>query len=59
MLNGNIIIFFYVDDIVFCYYKKDKARTKGVIQELQKEYQINIFGELKWFLGIYILRDRH
>jgi hypothetical protein len=58
MLNGGIVVFFYVDDIVFCYRKKDKARTEGVIQELQKEYQMNILGELKWFLGIHVLRDR-
>jgi len=31
MLNGGIIVFFYIDDIVFCYCKKDKVRTKGVI----------------------------
>jgi hypothetical protein len=59
MLNSNIIVFFYIDNIVFCYYKKDKARTKGVIQELQKEYQMNILRELKWFLGIHILKDYH
>ena len=58
MLNGGIVVFFYIDDIVFCYRKKDKARTEGVIQELQKEYQMNILGELKWFLGIHVLRDR-
>lgn len=58
MLNAGIVIFFYVDDIVFSYRKKDEERTKGVIQELQKEYQMNILGELKWFLGIHVLRDR-
>jgi len=31
MLNSGIMVFFYINDIVFCYYKKDKARTKGVI----------------------------
>ena len=34
MLSGGIIIFFYIDDIVFCYRKNDKERTKGVIREL-------------------------
>lgn len=58
MLNGGVVVFFYVDDIVFCYRKKDKEKTKGLIHELQKEYQMNVLGELKWFLGIYVLRDR-
>ena len=29
-----------------------------MIQELKKEYQMSILGELKWFLGIHVLRDR-
>ena len=58
MLNRGIVVFFYVDDIIFCYCKKDEEKTKGLIHELQKEYQMNILGELKWFLGIHVLRDR-
>lgn len=58
MLNGGVVVFFYVDDIVFCYRKKDKERTRDLIRELQKEYEMNILGELRWFLGIHILRDR-
>jgi hypothetical protein len=58
MLNEGVVVFFYVDDIVFCYRKKDTEKTKGLIQKLQKEYQMNILGELKWFLGIHVLRDR-
>jgi hypothetical protein len=57
MLNGGIVVFFYVDDIVFCYRKKDEEKTRGIIQEMQKEYQMNILGELKWFLGIHVLRN--
>jgi hypothetical protein len=58
MLNGGVVVFFYVDDIVFCYRKKDEERTRDLIRELQKQYQMNILGELRWFLGIHILRDR-
>jgi len=58
MLSGGVVVFFYVDDIVFCHRKKDEERTKGLIRELQREYQMNILGELKWFLGIHVLRDR-
>ena len=44
--------------VVFCYRKQEKEKTKGLIHELQKEYQMNVLGELKWFLGIHVLRDR-
>jgi hypothetical protein len=58
MLQGGIIVFFYVDDIVFCYRKRDDAETQRVIRVMQERYQLNILGELKWFLGIHVLRDR-
>ena len=29
-----------------------------MIRVMQKRYQLNILGELKWFLGIHVLRDR-
>lgn len=58
MLNGGVVVFFYVDDIVFCYRKKDEEKTKGLINALKQEYEMNILGELKWFLGIHVLRDR-
>src|SRR6266480_4650772 len=58
ILNGGIIIFFYVNDIVFCYRKHKEERTRALIRELQKIYIINILGELRWFLGIHVLRDR-
>jgi hypothetical protein len=58
MLHGGVVVFFYIDDIVFCHRKKDEAKTKDLIKELQKEYEMNVLGELKWFLGIHVLRDR-
>lgn len=58
MFNGGVVVFFYVDDIVFCYRKKDEEKAKGAIQGLEKEYQMSSLGELKWFLGIHVLRDR-
>jgi hypothetical protein len=55
---GGIIVFFYVDDIVFCYRKRDEGETHWIIRLMQERYQLNILGELKWFLGIHVLRDR-
>ena len=58
MLKGGVVVFFYVDDIVFCHRKEDKEKAQEMIQELKKEYQMSILGELKWFLRIYVLLDR-
>jgi len=58
MLKGGIVVFFYVDDIVFCYRKTDEKKAQEAIKELSKEYQMSTLGELKWFLGIYVLRNR-
>jgi hypothetical protein len=57
MLKGGIVVFFYVNDIVFCYQKTDKKKAQEAIKELSKEYQISTLSELKWFLGIYMLRN--
>jgi hypothetical protein len=26
---------------------------------LEAKYQLSFLGELKWFLGVHVLRDRH
>jgi len=38
MLKGGIVVFFYVNDIVFCYRKIDEKKAQEVIKELNKEY---------------------
>jgi len=35
-----------------------QKKAQEAIKELSKEYQISTLGELKWFLGIHVLRDR-
>jgi hypothetical protein len=62
MKRGGIICFFYVDDIVFAYRKKDsEAVTEAVteaVDEMQNHFRLNPIGELKWFLGMHIFRDQ-
>jgi transposase InsO family protein len=58
MLKGGVIVFFYVDDIVFCYRKKDQEVVEATRRGLEAKYQLSFLGELKWFLGIHVLRDR-
>jgi len=55
MLKSKIVIFFYVNNIVFCYKKTNEKKIQKAIKELSKEYQMSTFGELKWFLRIYML----
>jgi hypothetical protein len=47
MLMGGIIVFFYVDDIIFCYQKRDKGETHWIIRLMQERYQLNILSKLK------------
>jgi len=55
MLKDGIVVFFYVNNIVFCYQKTDEKKAQKAIKELSKKYQISTLGKLKWFLGIHML----
>ncbi len=56
--NDWLIVFFFVDDIVAAYRPADKAKMDQFEQQLFTKYEIRPLGELKWFLGIQVLRDR-
>ncbi|KAM4064280.1 reverse transcriptase (RNA-dependent DNA polymerase) [Hirsutella rhossiliensis] len=56
--KGAILVFFYVDDIIWAYKKGDQEVAKEAIRGLQARYQMTLLGEPRWFLGIHILRDR-
>jgi hypothetical protein len=58
MKRGGIICFFYVDDIVFAYRKKDSKAVTEAVDEMQNHFRLNPIGELKWFLGMHIFRNR-
>ena len=57
-INGGVVVFYYVDDIVFAYRKQDKPLVDKAIEGLKKQFNMTDCGELKWFLGIHVLRDR-
>jgi hypothetical protein len=53
-----IVIFFYVDDIC-CLYRADQASNMDkILTDLMKLYEFHMLGEITWFLGIRIIRDR-
>jgi hypothetical protein len=47
MRRGGIICFFYVDDIVFAFRKKDVGHVTGAVAEMRKHFKLNVIGELK------------
>lgn len=57
-VSKRLIVFFYVDDIVVLVHPSHQVYHAQFEQELQKEYEIRSLGELRWFLGIRVLRDK-
>ena len=58
LIRKGILVFFYVDDIVFAYRKEDTATANALAAQLRQKYQLTGGNSLQWFLGIEILRDR-
>ena len=53
-----ILVFFYVDDIVFAYRRDREDEARRLIKGLDSQYKLSGGENLQWFLGIEILRDR-
>ncbi|KAJ6437664.1 Cut9 interacting protein Scn1 [Purpureocillium lavendulum] len=56
--NNWLTVFFFVDDIVLLHRAKHQRAADEFIVKLKAQYEMKDLGELKWFLGIRILRDR-
>ena len=54
--RGSILFFFYVHDMVLA--GPDQSALQDVAIQLGKLFDIKVLGELSWFLGIQITRDR-
>ena len=59
MAMEGILIFFYVDDIVLASPKGKTARAKEIMKELNKTFKLTGGGDLQWFLGVEVIRDRN
>ena len=57
-INGQIIIFFYINDIVIIVHPKYYSDFLDFKAKLMAAYKMRDIGELKWFLGIRVTRDR-
>jgi hypothetical protein len=51
-----MIVIIYVDDIIML--SSDKAMMQGLKHKLQEEFDIKDLGEVHFFLGVHIERDR-
>lgn len=56
--NDFLTVFFFVDDIVFAYRKIDESPVNALIGRLKERYKMKDLGDLRWFLGIRVIRDR-
>ncbi len=57
-LKDGVLVFYYVDDIVFIYRKEHLAQAEAAITGLKRQFEMTDCGELKWFLGIHVVRNR-
>ena len=57
-VNDWLIIFFYVDDVIALYHRRHRQRWDDFKQSLFKQYEFKDMGEVKWFIGIRVIRDR-
>jgi Reverse transcriptase (RNA-dependent DNA polymerase) len=57
-INEWLILFFYGDDIVALCTKSNVAKLREFETRLLKRLEMRALEDLKWFLGIRILRNR-
>ncbi|RMZ79296.1 hypothetical protein DV736_g6685, partial [Chaetothyriales sp. CBS 134916] len=57
-INDWLIVFFFVDDIVSMYRQSDTEKAVQFTKQLTGHFQMRDLGDLRWFLGIRVARDR-
>ena len=56
--KDGIIYFFFIDDIVFAFKRERSEQVKKTIDSLSLVFTVEVLGEMKWFLGLHIIRHR-
>ena len=56
--KDGIICFFFVDDILFAFKRERSEQVKKTIDSLSLVFTVEVLGEMKWFLGLHIIRHR-
>lgn len=57
-VNDNVIILFYVDDILVFYPKEETKAANDIIERMRAKYEMREEKEVKQYLGMRIIRDR-
>jgi hypothetical protein len=52
------MVIFYVNNVLLLYRKEDKEKAVEFKRRLAEKYEIRDEGDIKWFLGIRVIRDR-
>ena len=53
-----IFVVFYVDDVLLLYHNDDQNLARQLMTELEVHYKFHDLEDLKWFLGMRVIRDR-
>jgi len=57
-VNDFIFLLFFTDDTITLSRIENRERTLAFKKSLMESFDIKDLGELKWFLGVRVLRDR-
>ena len=53
-----VFVVFYVDNVQVLYHRDDLAYAQAIITDLNQAYDLRELGDVEWFLGIRVIRDR-
>jgi hypothetical protein len=53
-----VFVMFYVDDVQVLYHRDDELRAAKVIKSIKEAYELRDMGDVGWFLGVRVIRDR-
>ncbi len=55
----SILCFFFVDNIVFTFKKKDQPNVKEIVNALKGRFRLEELGKFKWFFRMYIFKNKN
>lgn len=56
--NGRIIVLYYVDDLALFARREDRQELNRIKRHLYGQMDLKDCGNMEWFLGIRVIRDR-
>jgi hypothetical protein len=56
-LKYKVFILFYIDNVQVMFYKSDKVLANKIIAKINIAYALYLIREVKWFLGVCIIKD--